>query len=364
MYKRIFILFIMALGMGMTTLHAQQLSCETTAVFTATDSTDHYANGVVMTVFHDTLYCMWQSSVQDEDSDDTRVVVSTSNDEGLTWSRPITLAHPTADYYCTSGGWTVAGDTLTAFIHIWQKGVEPRQGTTSYCTTDGLHWSELQAVTMADGSPMQGVIEQDPLRLSDGRLVGAAHFSPGLHVCPIYTDQSNGHGGWHKALFQATDIGKTTREIEPSQYLRKDGSIVMIFRDQNSSFRKLASVSTDQGQSWSPPMLTDHLDARTKQCAGNLPDGTAYMVSCPSGNKMRWPLVLQLSEDGFSWNRTILLRSEKELPPRRYEGRYKTLGYSYPKAFVWRNKLYIGYSVNKEDVACTIVRISDTDGLR
>ena len=30
--------------------------------------------------------------------------------------------------------------------------------------------------------------------------------------------------------------------------------------------------------------LTDYLDGRTKQCAGNLPDGTAFMVSCPSGS--------------------------------------------------------------------------------
>ena len=357
MLLRFFALFVMSLGM--TTVNAQSLPNHNITIFSATDSTNHYANGVVITAYHNTLYCMWQSSPQDEDSDDTKVVFSTSTDEGLTWSKPTTLAQPTADYYCTSGGWTVAGDTLTAFIHIWQKGIEPREGTTNYSTTtDGLHWTQLQAVTMADGTPMQGVIEQDPLKLSDGRLVGAAHFSPGLHVCPIYTSQSNGHGGWHKAQFQGTDIGKTTRELEPSQYCRKDGSIVMIFRDQNSSFRKLASISTDGGISWSAPTLTEHLDARTKQCAGNLPDGTAYMVSCPSDSKMRWPLVLQLSDDGFSWNRTIQLRSKEELPPRHYKGRYKTLGYSYPKAFVWHNKLFIGYSVNKEDVVCTIVQLS------
>ena len=43
---------------------------------------------------------------------------------------------------------------------------------------------------------------------------------------------------------------------------------------------------------------------------------------------------------------------------RRYEGRYKTLGYSYPKATVWHNRLYISYSTNKEDVECTIVPLA------
>ena len=38
-----------------------------------------------------------------------------------------------------------------------------------------------------------------------------------------------------------------------------------------------------------------------------------------------------------------------------YEGKYKTLGYNYPKAFVHNNSLYVSYSVNKEDVQCTII---------
>ena len=81
------------------------------------------------------------------------------------------------------------------------------------------------------------------------------------------------------------------------------------------------------------------------------------MVSCPSGSKERWPLVLQLSADGITFNKTIILRTKEQLPPRRYEGKYKTLGYSYPKALFYNGKLYITYSVNKEDVECTIVNL-------
>ena len=33
---------------------------KTVNIFTATDHTDHYANGVVMTAFKGKLYCMWQ----------------------------------------------------------------------------------------------------------------------------------------------------------------------------------------------------------------------------------------------------------------------------------------------------------------
>ncbi len=334
---------------------------KTVTIFKATELSDHYANGVVLSAFKGKLYCMWQSSPKDEDSDDTRVVYSISRDDGNTWSKPMTLAAPSRDYYCTSGGWQVWGDTLIAFIDTWEKGLSPRGGKTCYMTSsDGLKWSKMQPVRMIDGSEMNGVLEQDPYRLPDGRIIGATHFMPGLHVCPVFTDDPRGISGWQKGQFEAEDIGKTSREIEPSQYLQPDGTIVMLFRDQSSSFYKLVSVSKDRGETWTKTTLTSFPDARTKQCAGNLPDGTSFIVSCPVPAKRRWPLVLHLSDDGKKFGQAILLRSGTpgDLPPRRYDGRYKTLGYSYPKAIIHKGKLYISYSTNKEDVECTIVTIA------
>ena len=331
---------------------------KTITIFKAGEHTDHYANGVVMTAFKGKLYCMWQSSPKDEDSDDTWVAYSMSSDEGITWSKPQPLALPTEDYYCTSGGWLVRGDTLTAFIDTWQKGLEPRGGKTNYMmSTDGEAWSQMLPVRMADGSVMEGVLEQDPYPLPDGRLVGASHFMPGLHICPVFTDDPSGVRGWRKGLFESEDNGKQSREIEPSQYRQPDGTLVMLFRDQKSSFRKLASVSKDRGEHWSKSVMTNIPDARTKQCAGNLPDGRSFMVACPANDKRRWPLVLHLSQDGIIFDKAILLRSglPGDLPPRRYEGRYKTLGYNYPKAMTYQGNLYVSYSTNKEDVECTVI---------
>lgn len=330
----------------------------TVSVFSPKDEDNHYANGVVMAAFKDRIYCMWQSSPKDEDSDDTWVAYSISSDEGLTWSKPKPLAVPSDTHYCTSGGWIVRGDTITALIDTWEKGLTPRGGHTYYMTSsNGEVWSGLSPIRMYDGSPMEGVLEQDPYTLPFGRIVGVSHFMPGLHVSPVYTDDTTGKGGWHMAHFDGEDKGKQSRELEPSQYMQSDGTIVMTFRDQSSSFRKLASISTDNGETWTKPELTNIPDARTKQCAGNLPDGTSYMVCCPANGKWRWPLILLLSNDGIVFDKAVLLRSGEsdDLPKKRYEGRYKTLGYSYPKAIVNNGKLYIGYSTNKETVECTIV---------
>lgn len=349
-----------------TTLHATlglqpAIGTETITVFSPTDASDHYANGVVLTAFRNVLYCMWQSSPCDEDSDDTWVAYSRSTDDGLTWSPPQPLTSPTSTHYFTSGGWLVCSDTLTAFVDAWEKSVTPRGGSTLFTTTtNGLSFTPLQPVSMADGTPVRGVLEQDPYRLPCGRLVGACHFQPGLHICPVFTDDPTGHSGWRRASFESEDRGAQSRELEPSQYVTADGTIVMLFRDQQSSFRKLVSISTDNGASWTKPIVSNIPDARTKQCAGNLPDGTAYMVACPVPAKRRWPLVLLLSADGHTFSQAFLLRSgaDNDLPPRHYDGKAKTSGYSYPKAFVHNGALYVGYSVNKETVELTRIPLS------
>ena len=332
-------------------------SLKTITIFSPKDNDWHYANGVVMTAFKDTLYCMWQSSRTDEDSPETRVVYSSSRDEGQTWSMPRVLIEATDSCYYTSGGWIASADTLVAFVNRWPKDIQPIGGFTEYMyTADGNTWSRPQPVRMADGKPMNGIIEQDPYRLADGRIIAAVHFQPGLHVSPVYTDSAIGYKGWKKAIFEGHDRGKQSRELEPSIYQQKDGTLVMVFRDQSSSYCKMASMSHDRGQTWTEPVLTNIPDARVKQSAGNLPDGTAYLVGCPTQAKRRWPLTVLLSNDGICFDKGFLLRAGgDDLQSQRFPGKAKALGYNYPKSLVYKGKLYVAYATNKEDVEISIL---------
>ena len=123
----------------------------------------------------------------------------------------------------------------------------------------------------------------------------------------------------------------------------------MFFRDQASSFVKLAAVSENRGASWTAPMKTNIPDSRSQQCAGTLPDGRAFWVGNPTGNKSRRALAIALSTDGYNFDKAFLIAGPADLPPRRNEGRYKTLGYNYPKAVVLGDTLWISLSINKED---------------
>ena len=330
---------------------------QTFTIFRARDNSDHYVNGVVLMPFKGRLYAQWQSSARDEDAPDTHVVYALSSD-GEHWSapRPLLLRDGTMR---TSGGWWTDGRTLVAYINVWHG--DPRSGghTEYLSSADGRRWSKPNSVLAADGKPVDGVIEQDPHALPDGRIVTAFHLQPGLIVAPFYTDDPKGVSGWTRGVLKnLPHAGPESRELEPSWFRRADGCLVMVFRDQESTFRQLASLNCDRGASWTTPVPTDMPDSRAKQSAGNLPDGSAFLVNAPSGTKTRAPLVVTLSKDGRMFDRAFTLRAGGAvLPSLRYPGKYKRPGYHYPKSVVWNGSLYVSYATNKEDAQLTRVRL-------
>ena len=133
----------------------------------------------------------------------------------------------------------------------------------------------------------------------------------------------------------------------------------MVFRDQFSSFQTLASISEDNGKSWTTPVETTMPDSRSKQSAGNFPDGSAYIINNPVQSKTRMPLAVTLSNDGNLFTNAYVLRKGGDaIQPLQYQGKYKRLGYHYPKSFIFNDNLYVSYTTNKEDVEYTKVPLS------
>ena len=328
---------------------------EVVTVYKASANTDKFCNGVVIAEFKGKLYCQWQSSAYDEDAADTWVAYSVSEDDGATWSEPMVLAPTIEDGYCSSGGWYVNEDAIVGYINVWPDDVSPRGGYTYYTKSDdGENWTEPAPVLMKDGSVLNGIFEQDPHVLESGRIVSAAHFQSGLFINPVYTDDKSGVTGWVKAEYKnmsQSSSATASREMEPSLFVNEDNELIMIFRDQNSSYKVLASVSKDNGESWSDTVLTNMPDSRQKQSAGNLPDGTAYIVSCPVNNKLRVPLTISLSKDGKTFDKAYVLGLGSEAPTNViYAGKAKRQGYHYPKSTVIGDYLYVSYAKNKESV--------------
>jgi len=323
-------------------------------VFTAIENEAQYNHGAVLFHFNGQLFCQWQTSRRDEDGPDTHVLYSVS-DDGRQWQPPRTLAAIRDDAIVTSGGWWSDGTQLVAFVNVWPKQLSPKAGHTEYALSrDGLNWSSFKPVLDATGKPLRGIIEQDLKALSSGRILTTFHRQPGLIATPYYTDDPLAISGWTAGKFSnLPHKGSISRELEPSWYQKPGGEIVMTFRDQAGSFKILAAESKDEGASWTSAQLTNVPDSRAKQSAGNLPDGSAFIVNNPTGNKTRLPLVILLSRNGEEFDQAMVLRGQDQLPTMRFAGKYKRVGYSYPKSYVWNNALWVSYAVNKEDIAVT-----------
>ncbi|WP_228530381.1 sialidase family protein [Tamlana sp. I1] len=330
---------------------------ETITVFLPKNRDNKYNHGVVLFPFKGMLYAQWQSSAVDEDGADTQVFYSRSRN-GVDWEAPKKLTEKWEHGIKTSGGWWCNGDTLVAYICVWPNNTSKlKQGYTEFVSSaDGIHWEKPVPIKNSEGQPVLGIIEQDVHALPNGRILTAFHMQPGLIVTPFYTDDPSGVTGWKSGKMKNMPTTKEgmSRAIEPSWFYRKDGAIVMVFRDQESTFKKLASMSFDNGETWTTPQIINTPDSRAKQSAGNLPNGMAYMVNNPSGNKSRFPLVITLSKDGWLFDKAYLLRGGGDnLQKLRFPGKYKRVGYSYPKSVVWGNYLYVSYATNKEDVELT-----------
>ena len=202
--------------------------------------------------FKGMLYAQWQSSAVDEDAPDTRVFYIRSAN-GKNWLAPVALTEKCGNVIKTSGGWCSDGEILVAYINVWPAGDNgPTAGFTEYITSsDGITWQLPLPVTDRTGDTIPGIIEQDVHALPGGRLLAAFHIQPGLVAMPYYTDNRLGESGWRAGKMDSvllTENG-TGRAIEPGWFYRRDSAIIMVFRDQAGSYKKLVSVSYDNGSS-------------------------------------------------------------------------------------------------------------------
>jgi hypothetical protein len=337
--------------LGLPTLRGEQ-----TVIYTAPQDGYKFCHHSNLVVFKDRLYAMWSNGKVHEDSNGQRIL-GCSTADGVNWSEPVVITADPDGFdgprAAVAAGFHVHADTLTAFYTsiIGEKQIDPRSTLYAITTHDGTNWGTPRNI--ATGFYIDG-----PRRMRDGRLLlngQTADRQPRL----LFTDAADGLSGWKPGVIPPNSIFTFP---EPTWFQRPGGSLVILFRTRSGHLRLYASVSQDRGETWSPPLETSFPDATARSFAGNLPDGTAFIVSNPSTTPStyptigrRIPLTLSLSADGITFDRAYVVRGE---PTRmRFQGKSKLDGWQYPSAVAWRDWLYIAYSVNKEDVGVTRVRL-------
>jgi hypothetical protein len=157
-------------------------------------------------------------------------------------------------------------------------------------------------------------------------------------------------------------------------YQLKDGTWVKLYRDgghkdaktlreqeATKARRNYASFSFDNGNTWTIPTRTSFPDACARTTAGKLPDGQVYVINnvLPLSTKKggRSLLGISLSRDGLNFDRVAVIRFIA--PPKRYEGRSKSIGYAYPHSVVVGDNMWVIHSINKEDIEVTRIPLEE-----
>jgi hypothetical protein len=313
-----------------------------------------------LAVYRDRLYAIWTNGSLSENDNGQRVLWSVS-DDGVHW-QPWSILADDPDgsdgpFFAVATGLHTHADTLVAYVaHIRHPEPPTRDASIhALVTTDGATWSERRKLF-----PGYGI--EGARALPSGRLLMPGQLYPipeGLIQPPprvMYSDNPDGLSGWTNV--NVPPFGEFEERFpEGNWFLRADGAIGILWRAPKEVPWLYASVSTDDGLSWSAPVRTNLPSATSRMATGNLPDGRAYCVWNPSQRFGRNPLVIALSDDGLVFDRAWVLRGEAA--KRRFGGVRKSDGWQYPMALVWRDALWVIHSVNKEDIALARIRLED-----
>lgn len=133
-----------------------------------------------------------------------------------------------------------------------------------------------------------------------------------------------------------------------SSYHLPNGDVVGLWK------HALTSISKDGGKTWeyTPVRAPGFVNSNAKIWGQKTSDNRYATVYNPS--EYRWPLAISTSDDGLNYKDLLLVHGE--ISPMRYGGNYKSAGPQYVRGISEGDgtppdgKLWVSYSVNKEDI--------------
>lgn len=147
-----------------------------------------------------------------------------------------------------------------------------------------------------------------------------------------------------------------------SYYHLPNGNVVGLWK------HALTSVSKDGGKTWgyTPLRAPGFVNSNAKIWGQKTSDNRYATLYNPS--EYRWPLAISTSDDGLNYKDLLLVHGE--ISPMRYGGNYKSAGPQYVRGITEDNgtppdgKLWVSYSVNKEDIWVASVPVPVTSEVK
>ena len=317
-----------------------------------------FLHGAAIVSHEGRLYANWANSPVDENSPDETLQGSASMDGGLTWAPRQVIARGTeGELNFSHAAYLSLDGQLWTFVARF-SGVSEQPDVKF----PGLRVEALVLDEKADRWTSRGIVAHGmwpmaaPIRLENGSWITAGQGTSGEPGVLI------SRGGdltcWRTVRIPVSPempqgFGETT--LLPIAGGRELLALVRPGRGPVA----WASVSRDAGGTWTPTRRTNYPIGIAKMYAGRLSTGQPYVIAnFPAlGRPDRDTLVIAFGRPGEDTvSRIRQIRSGAPRPV--YPGFAKVAQFSYPYAHEHDGKLYVVYSVGKEECGLSIIPIS------
>lgn len=308
-----------------------------------------FLHGAAILEHKGVMYANWANSPVNENGPHETLQGRRSSDGGATWTEPEIIGPGFEGQERHSHG--------VLFAHqgeVWTIGARFGVGRK------GRRFNGLQAEAFVlnpatDRWDSRGIVMDncwpydEPVRMPDGNFITGGQDKDGLPVVAI------SHGDnllkWDSVLIPYD------RRLQPSYaettvWSQGDRVIAIIRGGEGVAW---VSVSSDCGRTWSKAKQSNLPMPRSKAYLGKLSTGQLYLLS---NLKNRDTLVVSVSRPGEQTLRQMWrIRHGKSTPPR-FAGAAKSEQWSYPYGYEHEGKLYVVYSVGKEECGLSVLPIS------
>jgi predicted neuraminidase len=175
-------------------------------------------------------------------------------------------------------------------------------GVLSTSDDDGQTWSRPRK--LPEG--ILGPIKNKPIALPDGSLLCPSSAEDEKLGWRVFLERTPDLGKTWSSVGPLND-GLQIRAIQPSILTHPGGTLQVLCRSRQGKIAE--SWSNDLGKTWSPMTLTDLPNPSSGTDALTLLDGRHLLVYNPVP-KGRTPLAVALSDDGKSWRQALVLEDQ------------------------------------------------------
>ncbi len=300
-----------------------------------------WLHGVTLTPHQGKLIATWGANREAENTATEVVQSSCSEDDGYTWSSPITILEGPPGLAASHGVTWVHEDVVRGLFPRFEKIREHVrvEALTRDCREG--KW-ETHGIVIQEGFWPMGA----PIRLGNGNtLVSGIQVKGDIESSQnppaVAISQGRDLSHWRVVVIPKSEDLSVWGE---SAVIADGSELLLISRGWSASPWAYVSHSQDFGETWSPLRQSNLPMSPSKPFAGTLQSGVRYLIANTYAGceGRRWPLTIALMEpDKRVFSRIYSIRSD--ICPGPGEST-KGLALAYPYAVEHKGSLYVVYS--------------------